>query len=149
MNRMIASLIKQRLARNNIVEIRVSGTSMNPVLRDGDTINLYAKDEYCTGDIIVFSYNNFAGFLVHRVLLIQDEYYYCKGDNAFRLEKIQKSDIIGAVHIENDKNNSEEFVHSSLLLYKLFARLHFDKQRIVRTEQYQDYYQKYLKPSNR
>ena len=35
--------------------------------------------------------------MLHRVVNIDDMWYYCKGDNAKRVEKIQENQIVGTL----------------------------------------------------
>lgn len=83
------------ISENSNVQIKVSGNSMEPTLKDNDIISVERHSDYDIGDIIVFSYK-MGETLVHR-LLKKDLRYYCKGDNSFRLEDISKENIIGKV----------------------------------------------------
>ena len=76
-------------------EINVVGVSMNPTFFAGDVIAVRRCDEYVPGDILVFDYRD-EGLLVHR-LVHADGTYWCKGDNAFRVEEVEVSRIAGKV----------------------------------------------------
>lgn len=71
------------------IQLNVDGTSMLPTLHPGDSIEICSKDDYTIGDILVFFYKNDT-VLVHRLLKIENRRYFCKGDNSFRLEDIEK-----------------------------------------------------------
>lgn len=79
--------------------IKVSGISMLPVLKEGDDLQIESFDKYVVGDILVYNYKG-EGLLVHRLLVAADD-FMCKGDNAFRIEKISKDEAIGKVVLVN------------------------------------------------
>lgn len=81
--------------------IKVKGYSMFPELSEGDSISLRKFQKYDIGDILVYNYNG-EGLLVHRLLSISD-LFVCKGDYAFRFEKINLSEIIGKVTLINGR----------------------------------------------
>lgn len=78
----------------------VTGCSMEPTLYEGDSVTIQFSNEYAEGDIVVFIYKN-NELLIHRLLCIRNERYYCKGDNALRLEDINYSQIVGKVIMIN------------------------------------------------
>jgi len=71
--------------------LTVSGDSMLPVLSDGDVVTLKKEDQYKLGDILVYPYKE-GMLLIHRLLLIDNCRYYCKGDNSLRLEDVDISE---------------------------------------------------------
>ena len=81
---------------NKPLVIRVSGTSMYPSIHNGDKIQISRSDSYVTGDIVVFMYKENEP-LVHRLVKIKGNTFYCKGDNTFRLEDITREQILGKV----------------------------------------------------
>lgn len=89
------------MKNNKTAQISVSGISMEPILKSGDSITIKREDNYDVGDILVFIYKE--ELLVHR-LIKKDSKYYCKGDNAFRLEDITKEQILGKIILVNEKN---------------------------------------------
>ncbi len=76
---------------------------------------------------------------MHRLLKRQGERYYCKGDNAFRLEDFTKDRIVGAVVLPEDRNNNPEFMKMSLLIARLYRKSGYDAEKTMKTEQYQAY----------
>lgn len=91
---------KKILTSGTKLEISVSGNSMEPSIRDGDTILIAYVPTYVVGDVIVFVYEY--NVLVHRILKIKNGFLYCKGDNSFRLEHISFDEILGKVTKVND-----------------------------------------------
>lgn len=78
------------------VNISVVGISMYPNLLEGDSISVKQFERYEVGDILIFIYKQ-DELLVHRLLKQDKHIYYCKGDNAFRLEDILHDQIVGRV----------------------------------------------------
>ncbi len=66
---------------------------MNPTLAAGDVVTV-CTGTYLPGDILVFFYKE--GFLlIHRLLYIKNGRYFCKGDNALRVEDLTEDKIVG------------------------------------------------------
>lgn len=97
---LIAKLLTAVLKLKGQAEITVMGISMNPTLFEGDKVIIEKCDKYKIGDIIVFDYKN-EGILIHRLLKF-DGRYFCKGDNAFRLEDIEYNQILGKAVLVNN-----------------------------------------------
>lgn len=94
-------VLRFMLEKTGSAIIRVKGYSMFPELSEGDNISLRKFQEYNIGDVLVYNYNG-DGLLVHRLLSIND-LFVCKGDYAFRFEKINPSEIIGKVTLINGR----------------------------------------------
>lgn len=84
------------LKKYGTAELRVFGDSMLPLIKNGDHIIIKKSSSYCLNDVVVFKYK-LEGLIVHRIIKIEEDIYYCKGDNAIRTEIINKEDIIGKV----------------------------------------------------
>ncbi|MBQ9121532.1 MAG: HPr-rel-A system PqqD family peptide chaperone [Clostridia bacterium] len=96
---LLNKLLFAQLRHGREAEISVTGVSMNPTLWEGDTVTVAGADEYAVGDILVFLYKG--ELLIHRLLKIEEGRYFCKGDNAFRLEDLPAEDIAGRVILHN------------------------------------------------
>ena len=77
-------------------QIKLHGVSMQPVLRNGDFIRIHPTKQLNKGDIVLFSYRN-EGEIVHRIISITEANFFCKGDNAFRIEEVPHGCIVGKV----------------------------------------------------
>lgn len=86
--------------------------------------------------------------LIHRLLKIEGDRYFCKGDSAFRLEDISQEQIIGAVITKNDSNNNAEFVKASLGINGIFRKCGYNLETAKKTPEYLDYERKYLEAGN-
>lgn len=124
-------------------ELTVAGISMLPILHEGDTITVCRKDFYEIGDILVFFYKQ-NELLVHRLLKIEKKRYYCKGDNAFRLEDISEEQILGAILLENDPHHTMEFVCDSYQINRIFRKLKYNVEMAKQSTEYELYRKKYL-----
>lgn len=129
--------------------VTVSGDSMFPVLVATDILFVMKNEKYIIGDILVYIYNNEK--LVHRLLAMDDKYFYCKGDNSFRLETITKEQIIGkAVFIKRGNgvlkipNVHKNFISMSLKVYREFCLNDFDHQKTLETDLFKKYKKLYL-----
>lgn len=81
---------------NKQISIRVYGDSMLPSNSFWRCCGCKKVKIYTENDIIVFD-NGTEGLLVHRIVKIVGERFFCKGDNAYRVEVIHYNDIIGRV----------------------------------------------------
>ena len=103
------------------------------------------------GDVLVFSDVAGKKLNVHRLVMKYNEFYYCKGDNSFAIEKITFDNIIGAVIFQNidgifikPPKPTKQFIHHSLKVGVEFCKIGFDKEKILNSEIYVDYREKYL-----
>ncbi len=125
------------------VKMIVAGVSMEPVLHQGDTIIVQKKESYEIGDILVFLYKNHE-LLVHRLLKIENGRYFCKGDNSFRLEDTDISQIIGSVCLDSDPHRENKFIEASLEISRIFRHSGFQREATMNTEAYKHYKNTYL-----
>ncbi len=76
--------------------VQIQGVSMNPTLHEGDLVLVQRQKAYTPGDILVYDYGE-EGILIHRLLHQAHGLYYCRGDNAVRIERIHEKRILGKV----------------------------------------------------
>lgn len=86
-----------RLAEGQEVTFPFGGHSMLPMLNgESDVIKLApvpATEECALGDIYLFFYNNH--YVVHRLLKIDDDRYFFRGDNCRVYEQVKRKAILG------------------------------------------------------
>ncbi|MDR2572294.1 MAG: hypothetical protein LBD23_18630 [Oscillospiraceae bacterium] len=94
--------IDNRLQKTNII-----GSSMEPILRNGDVGFLIEMPKYTIGEIIVFKYaiNKHDKLLAHRIVNIEKNYYHCKGDNSLEIEKVELSAVLGKLALVKRNGN--------------------------------------------
>ena len=124
--------------------VNVSGVSMNPTMREGDTVSVRRFEDYTIGDVLVFLYKG--ELLIHRLLKIEDGRYFCKGDNALRLEDMPREDIAGKVILLNGEllAPSPSYLTSlSYLVNRAFRKCGYDAVKVKETPIYK-FYQKII-----
>ena len=132
------------------IQLSVSGDSMYPVLCDGDLIIVACQDEYSVGDVLVYKYKD-QHLVVHR-LLKANKRLYCKGDNSFLLEHVNKGDVLGKVvgirrgpRIIELMPFDSELIELSYKISKLFRECGYKKETICENPTYEEYISKLSK----
>lgn len=123
------------------VELPVTGVSMNPTLQEGDVLTVRSQPDYAAGDILVFTYKE-GELLVHRLLREEAGRYYCKGDNAFRLEDVTADQIVGRVVAVGGREPppcSQRLIILSHLVNRAFVKCRYDVEKTKRTALYRLY----------
>ncbi|MBQ9162094.1 MAG: HPr-rel-A system PqqD family peptide chaperone [Clostridia bacterium] len=141
----LQNIMYLRLKSGADVDITVTGVSMEPSLREGDVVTVRRADSYDVGDILVFRYKS-GELLIHRLLLINDGRYFCKGDNALRLEDVEYGQIAGKVI----KRNGEEplalttvGLELSYLISRVFRKSGYDASQTKQSGIYR-FYKQYI-----
>ncbi len=143
-------IVGVRAKNGSPFRIRVRGTSMMPILNDGDIVTIQKSDIYSAGDILLYPFEN-EGLLLHRLLKINGSRYYCKGDNTFRIEEVMSNGIFGKVISVTRKSVtfclptvSAEFLEMSYSVYWEFIKHDNSVRKTKLTEVYKNYKQKFL-----
>lgn len=103
MNKYDIDGVKKYLSFNGSIEIEAQGSSMFPVIKNGDKIIVCAEiDSIKENDIIVFFDSNSSGnisLVAHRVIrIVDDKFVITKGDNNRVADRpIRKKCVIGKV----------------------------------------------------
>lgn len=97
MNRVISPLEKEILSGKPVVSF-TSGDSMEPLLFHKNTRVVIQKveGELRKGDLPLYRRDT-GQFVMHRIIRVDDAYYYTRGDNRYGLERIPKVWVIGVV----------------------------------------------------
>lgn len=139
------SLIQNIMPELDAFTIPVKGYSMFPIINEGEIVKVVIKNSnlFEIGDILVYPYEK-EGFLIHRLLEKKDDLLSCKGDNSFRLEKVNARDVIGVVRIENDTHRNQEFVDFSLFISMLHSSNGYNTLITKSLKEYKEYKRRYL-----
>lgn len=133
-------LIQKLLKKNGQIQITVSGSSMQPVLQEHDTVTIAPAVCYEAGDILMYPYKS-QGLIIHR-LIYADTLFYCKGDNAFKTEKLQPNTVLGkAILINNhpiEAWKKWQITHS-IVIAKLFAQMQQNYAKTMQAPVYKLY----------
>ena len=141
-NVLMQKLLFANLRTGRDMTIAVTGVSMNPTMWEGDRVTVKKSDSYAVGDILVFVYKG--ELLIHRLLKIENGRYFCKGDNAFRLEDMQIDQIAGKVILLNEKPLAplpEALLTLSYLVSRTFRKRAYDIEQTKQSGIYRFYYQ--------
>lgn len=90
--------IKDQLAAGNPVATQTSGVSMEPLLYDHDTCAIIVRPDHelRPGELPIYLRPD-GIYVIHRVIRVDKEHYYTRGDNCIRYEKIPKDWVQGVV----------------------------------------------------
>ena len=141
-NDLLHKILFANLRAGREMTITVTGVSMEPTMRAGDSIVVCRAETYNVGDILVYSYKG--ELLVHRLLKLENGRYFCKGDNAFRLEDVTAEEIAGKVTLCNGQPPPpfpREHVALSYLVNRTFRKCGYDTTKIKQSGIYRFYYQ--------
>lgn len=122
---------------------------MEPALREGDKVTVYSRPQYEIGDILVFSYKENA-LIIHRLLKMEKDRYFCKGDNSYRLEDITYDQILGRVEYINDNvvlGCSKNMVLLSYMVGREFRNQGYNREKTKKTAIYH-FYKNYVTDSD-
>lgn len=61
---------------------KIKGTSMYPLLKEGDRIFLQEIDEVQVGDIVVYKIND--DYIIHRIIVLEGDSVITQGDNSYQ-----------------------------------------------------------------
>ena len=122
---------------------------MEPALIEGDKVTVCSQSQYEIGDILVFSYKD-NDLIIHRLLKIENDRYFCKGDNSYRLEDITYDQIIGRVEYINDNVVpccSKNMVLLSYMVGREFRNHGYNREETQKTAIYH-FYKNYVTDSD-
>lgn len=139
------NMFRSQLNSNRDTDITVTGVSMEPSLREGDVVTIRRAESYEMGDILVFCYKN-NELLIHRLLRVKDQRYFCKGDNAFRLEDILYEQIFGKVvkiNGEDLPSVTTQQIELSYMVNRAFRKNGYQVDKTKKSGIYR-FYQKYI-----
>lgn len=135
-------LLFANLRAGRDMTISVVGVSMNPTMWEGDKVTVCRTDNYAVGDVLVFLYKG--ELLIHRLLKIEKGRYFCKGDNAFRLEDMPLDSIAGKVTLLNGKplaSLPSTWITLSYLVNRTFRKCSYDVEITKQSGVYRFYHQ--------
>ena len=145
MEPVLQAILNLRKKHQFTSEITVTGDSMEPFLKEADIVSIQPCGQYCPGDILIYPYKG--ELLIHRLLFVKNGKWYCKGDNAFRLEDVFLNDILGKViaarrgdsPVSFHPKNMDRFLELSAKVSAAFRKCGYDKEKTKNTEIYQAY----------
>ena len=142
---LLYNILHSQLNSNRDADITVTGISMDPSLCAGDVVTISRTESYKVGDILVFLYKN-NELLIHRLLRIKEQRYFCKGDNAFRLEDVAYEQIFGKVVKVNGEDLppvTTQQIELSYMVNRAFRKNGYQVDETKKSAIYR-FYQKYV-----
>ena len=139
---LICEFLFSELRSGKDITITVSGTSMNPIMNNGDLVTVHYDATYSIGDVLVFIYKG--ELLIHRLIKIAKDRLFCKGDNSFRLEDLAIEDVAGKVILLNGERVpifSNDFVNLSYLVNREFRKCGYDIEKTKESGIYRFYHE--------
>jgi len=124
--------------------LTVTGVSMEPYMKEGDSVTVKKYDDYSVGEVLVFLYKG--ELLIHRLIKIENGRYFCKGDNALRLEDMTLTDIAGKAILHNGEPLKETPAYLPALSYlvnRAFRKCGYDIKKAKESAIYR-FYQKII-----
>ena len=92
--------------------IRVSGISMNPIIKDRDMVLVLPLEHYSVGDVVVRQFKK--TLLIHRIVKVKKKKggieFYIRGDNLGKFDIVAKPDeIVGSIKMIKRRGIQYEF----------------------------------------
>ena len=92
-NRVIFSAVEERIGEGQDVELPLNGTSMKPMLHEGDVVTISPLvSEPQVGDVVLFRCKGF--HLMHRIISREGDTFIFQGDNCISTERAKRGDIV-------------------------------------------------------
>ncbi|MCK5759457.1 MAG: S24/S26 family peptidase [Clostridiales bacterium] len=82
---------------NSKLLLTIAGTSMLPVIGDGDSVYFQKPPRYRLGDILVYERSS-GTVITHRLLYKTTKHLYIKGDSTVAIDKVAYPSVLGAVY---------------------------------------------------
>ena len=120
----VAFFLKEALENNLTFIMPIKGTSMNPLLIDGDKVELTHPLNLKKGDIIFYRREN-GEYILHRIYKVKKDSYYLLGDHQIKIEKnIKKEQIEAKVRkIIKIRNKQEKIIELTSFKYRFYKFL--------------------------
>lgn len=118
----LMNLVRERLAAGQTVRyLPFCGISMLPMLRQGkDSVELSPLPQKLKKyDIPVYQYPS-GKYVMHRVIVVRDDHYICRGDNLMEPETIYPDQLIGVV---SAFKRGEKRIAVDNPCYRIYSRL--------------------------
>lgn len=140
LNLLNVKLLQSILQKDGYANIFVTGTSMEPTFFDGQQITVQKQISYEVGEVIVFEYKQ--DLVVHRILYSNKNQYYCKGDNSFKIEDIDRSQILGKAMFLNCKDVpvfTNDLIELAIKVNILYRKHSYDIEPVLLSDTYKKY----------
>lgn len=115
------SPMEQELASGKPTMLITHGSSMEPLLYDTSTtvVAVRCEGDLLPGDLPLYKRPN-GQYVLHRIIRVEDDAYYIRGDNQTGLERVPKTWVLGVVTAISRKGKEYSVTDTSYRFYVHF-----------------------------
>ena len=112
--------LEQLLARDGRLIYKISGISMEPMLRQNRDLVMIRVPEERLKKYDVALYKRGSSYVLHRVIAVREDHYLIRGDNTYVLENVPDSAVIGVLTMFRRKGREIKVTDKAYLFYARF-----------------------------
>lgn len=130
------SIYTELIAEQGFMDFSIQGSSMEPLLKKGDSIRIFSMTSLKPGNCYIFKHND--KLLVHRLAGKNGQDYYFIGDNSNSFEKVRREQIFGILYGNPYNKMAKQLIRMINWLYlqtnswKPLCRMTGVRKRIIR-----------------
>ena len=129
-NEDVFQLIKERVESGNTASLTVTGSSMEPILKNGVTVvELCTPTSIKKYDIVLYKRKNGA-VVLHRVVKIKNSTLVCRGDNELVTEKGVEKSLVAALAVSAFTNGKKRTLQG--FWHRMYGRYRVLRRTLVR-----------------
>lgn len=131
-NKLVFDEVLKHIENGETITITMHGTSMRPMIDNGDMITLKpieSTKSLHNMDVVLFRYGD--KYLLHRIIKIEGDDFFLKGDSSVNIEKAKKDDICALLSKIETKNG--ESINCESTQWKIKSRLVLTKKKTKAT----------------
>ncbi len=117
----VTTSVGKLLRKGEAVGVAPKGRSMLPLMREGKTQVIVepVSRELTVGEMPLYERED-GFYILHRVVGVDEDYYYIRGDNCVTLETVPKKDVLGVV---TELRRNGHTIRPTDWHYRLYVRL--------------------------
>ena len=112
--------LEQLLARDGRLIYKISGISMEPMLRQNRDLVMIRVPKERLKKYDVALYKRGSSYVLHRVIAVREDHYLIRGDNTYALENVPDSAVIGVLTMFRRKGREIKVTDKAYLFYARF-----------------------------
>lgn len=116
------SIYTELISEQGFMDFFIQGNSMEPLLKEGDSVRIFNVTSLKSGDCYIFKHNG--KMIIHRLAGKIGEDYYFIGDNSNSFEKVTREQVYG--HLYGNHNNK---IKKQLIMIINWLYLHIMRRR--------------------
>ncbi len=119
----VTTSVEKLLRNGEVVGISTKGNSMLPLMKGGKTQVIVepVNRELSIGEMPVYMRKDGA-YILHRVVDMDENYYYIRGDNCVTLERVPKGNVLG---VATELRRNGRIIRPTDWHYRLYVRILF------------------------